>query len=73
MNDQEKLIHNERTKLWATLLNNLSVASVAGAVLLPAIIGNPYVSAETLASLITGFLVGGGLHLAAGWELGKLK
>jgi hypothetical protein len=71
------LIHNERTKLLATALNNAAVATMATAIVAP-IAGILYGSTPAanawwpLLGLVW-LLVGLGLHLAAQHVLGRLK
>jgi hypothetical protein len=70
------LVHNERVKLGATLLNNLAVASFAGGVLLPFLSSTPRVIEYphyTLVAFIT--LTSWAMAMAVGaqWLLGKLK
>ena len=72
------LIQNERTKLLATALNNVSVATVVTGIIAP-IVGFLYGSPSAAASkwwwLIGAawLIVGGGLHVAAQAVLGRLK
>jgi hypothetical protein len=72
------LIHNERTKLLATALNNTAVATMVTAIIAP-IVGSLYGSPSAAASKwwpligIVWLLVGLGLHVAAQVVLGKLR
>ena len=72
------LIHNERTKLLATALNNTAVATVVTAIVAP-IVGFLYGSPSATATRwwpligIAWLLVGIGLHMLAQIVLGKLK
>jgi len=71
------LIHNERTKLAATCLNTLTVATAATGVIAPLVavtLGMPASGTVspvvfTLAWLTIGF----GLHLSARYVLGRLQ
>ncbi|WP_157223372.1 hypothetical protein [Rhodovulum sp. PH10] len=71
------LVPNERTKLFATALNNLAVATVVTAIIAP-IAGFLYGAVATPRSWwpVMGavwFLVGIGLHLVAQLVLGRLR
>ena len=74
------LIHNERTKLAATCLNTLTVATVTTGIITPLVaitlgmpasgIVSPMVF--TLASILW-LMIGISLHLSARYVLGRLK
>ncbi|MFL5092785.1 MAG: hypothetical protein ACJ8D7_20670, partial [Xanthobacteraceae bacterium] len=72
------LIHNERTKLLASALNNTGVATVVTAIIAP-IVGFPYGSPSAAATKwwpligLVWLLVGLGLHIAAQVVLGRLR
>jgi hypothetical protein len=71
------LIYNERTKLLATALNNMAVATMATAIIAP-IAGIMYGSASFRTAWwplfgLVWFLVGLGLHIAGQGVLGRLK
>ena len=72
------LVHNERTKLLATALNNLGVATVATGIIAPAI-GFLYGSEAMQTNgwwLLIGvawLLAGSSLHFLAWIVLGRLK
>ena len=72
------LIHNERTKLLATGLNNTSVAPLVTAIIAPIVgflYGSPSAAATKWWPLIglVWLLVGVGLHVAAQVVLGRLR
>ncbi|BCP53250.1 hypothetical protein K32_18670 [Kaistia sp. 32K] len=72
-----KTVHNERTKLLATALNNLGVAIWATAVLTPTAsllygTGNATIGAWWLGIAAIWFLLGVALHLLARAILGRL-
>ncbi len=72
------LIHNERTKLFATALNNTAVATVVTAIVAPIVgflYGSPSAAATRWWPLIgmAWLLVGVGLHIFAHIALGKLR
>jgi hypothetical protein len=72
------LVHNERTKLLATGLNNVAVATIVTAIIAP-IVGFLYGSPSAAATRwwpligIVWLLVGLGLHIAAQTVLGRLR
>lgn len=68
MTEQEKLIHNERIKLFATFLNNLAVTAMAGGALLPGLTNQPF-----LPSVLVALALATAFHLFARWGLGSLK
>jgi hypothetical protein len=72
------LVHNERTKLLATALNNTAVATVVTAIVAPIVgflYGTPTAAASKFWPLIglIWLLVGLGLHAVAQGVLGRLK
>jgi len=52
------LVHNERTKYFATLFNNLGVTAFAGGVVLPLFSTDPNVVAYRSALMYAGVLLG---------------
>lgn len=65
------LIHNERTKLISTFLNNLGVAIVAGGVFIPVFAsGGALAEHYPLPVIVLGIVTGGGLM---GWGIYWLK
>ena len=72
------MIHNERTKLLATALNNVGVATLITGVVAPTVAtlyGATNVGGDRLWFLVAGvwLLAGIGLHLVAQLIIGKLK
>jgi hypothetical protein len=72
------LIHNERTKLLATALNNSAVATTVTAIVAPIVgflYGSPNLAATRWWPLIGAawLLVGLGLHILGQIVLGRLK
>jgi hypothetical protein len=72
------LIHNERTKLLATGLNNTAVATIVTAIIAPVVgflYGSPSAAASRWWSVIglVWFLVGLALHVTAQFVLGRLR
>ncbi len=72
------LIHNERTKLLATGLNNIAVATIVTAIVAPVagfLYGSPTAAATKWWPLIgiIWLFVGATIHLAAQFFLGKLR
>jgi hypothetical protein len=71
------LVHNERTKLAATALNNLAVATIITAVLGPVVgilngSSGPAITAWWLLSGVLWFFAGIVIHLVAQGVLGRL-
>lgn len=64
------LIHNERTKLMSTFLNNVGVAIVAGGVFIPVFAGGAFVQTHQWLIAILGILTGAGFM---GWAVYSLK
>ena len=72
------LVHNERTKLLAAALNNVSVATIVTGIIAPIVgflYGSPSATVSTWWWLIAAawLIVGAGLHVAAHAVLGRLK
>jgi Na+/melibiose symporter-like transporter len=72
------LVHNERTKLLATAMNNTAVATIVTAIVAP-IVGSLYGAPSTAANkwwpliALAWLSVGVGIHVLAQIALGRLK
>ena len=80
MGEPTKTVHNERTKLTATLLNGVAIASVVAGVITPlAALSFGFGSTSsrnTIAALLISFAwlnVGLSLHIVARIVLGRLR
>jgi hypothetical protein len=77
-NEQKRLdlVHNERTKLTATWLNNLGVGALVAGFIAPSITlltldGTRLIISITMA--VTWILIGLGLHLLGRWFMRSLR
>lgn len=67
------LVHNEQTKLFATFLNNIAIATVAGGIVLPQFNEGDIASPQKLALYVAGTALGLLLHWFARHALSSLK
>jgi hypothetical protein len=69
-----KLVHNERTKMIATHLNNLSVASVVAGIIIPALQGINFLDGWKWAPpLIVGLILQACFMYCSNWVLLSLE
>lgn len=80
MGEPTKAVQNERTKLTATMLNGIAIASIVAGVVTPLAaltfgFGSTSSRTPILALLfsLAWLFVGAGLHLIGRWVLGRLR